>query len=162
VGAHRLTHPEHDITVQPFGQNWGDKLGGAVKNNPGYNTGFPQVTFANDNFYSWDSSKLWDEYHTVYGLDENISWIKNNHSFKFGYSYQILMLNTNNRNNSGGSFTFDCRSNSPCLVITAQFGKFFRQLHAGAAGGFTIPEYEDVAHSLSPFSLRMTGRSHRS
>ena len=26
IGAHRLTHPEHDITVQPFGQNWGDKL----------------------------------------------------------------------------------------------------------------------------------------
>ena len=45
VGAHRLTHPEHDITVEPFGQNWGDKLGGAVGNNPGYNTGFPQVTF---------------------------------------------------------------------------------------------------------------------
>src|SRR5206468_11582974 len=89
VGAHRLTQPEHDITVQPFGQNWGDKLGGAVRNNPGYNTGFPSVTFNNDNFYSWDSSKLWDEYHTVYGLTENVSWIKNNHSFKFGYAYQI-------------------------------------------------------------------------
>ena len=43
------------------------------------------MTFSNDNYYSWDSSKLWDEYHTVYGLDENITWIKSNHSFKFGY-----------------------------------------------------------------------------
>ena len=34
VGAHRLTHPEHDLTAVPFGQNWGDKLGGAVGNNP--------------------------------------------------------------------------------------------------------------------------------
>ncbi|MDQ6699740.1 MAG: carboxypeptidase-like regulatory domain-containing protein, partial [Acidobacteriota bacterium] len=104
IGAHRLTHPEHDITVQPFGQNWGDKLGGSVKNNPGYNTGFPSVNFNNDNFYGWDSSKFWDEYHTVYGLDENVSWIKNNHSFKFGYSYQMLMLNTNNRNTAAGTF----------------------------------------------------------
>ena len=103
IGAHRLTHPEHDITKEPFGQNWGDKLG-ATPNNPGYNSGFPSVTFSNDNYTSWDSSKLWDEYHTVYGLDENITWIKSNHSFKFGYSYQMLMLNTNNRNTSAGSF----------------------------------------------------------
>ena len=57
-----------------------------MKNNPGYNTGFPSVTFANDNYTSWDSSKLWDEYHTVYGLDDNLTWIKGNHSFKFGYA----------------------------------------------------------------------------
>ena len=50
IGAHRLTHPEHDITEEPFGQNWGDKLG-ARRNNPGYNSGFPSVTFSNDNYY---------------------------------------------------------------------------------------------------------------
>ena len=65
------------------------------------------MTFANDNYYSWDSSKLWDEYHTVYGLDENLTWVKSNHSFKFGYCYQMMMLNTNNRNTSAGNFTFD-------------------------------------------------------
>jgi hypothetical protein len=144
VGAHRLTHPEHDITVQPFGQNWGDKLGGAVKNNPGYNTGFPPVTFANDNYYSWDSSKLWDEYHTVYGLDENVSWIKNNHSFKFGYSYQILMLNTNNRNNAAGTFTFDRRSTAVPQDNSGNSGNSFASFMLGQvySGGFTIPNTE--------------------
>jgi hypothetical protein len=144
VGAHRLTHPEHDITVQPFGQNWGDKLGGAVKNNPGYNTGFPSVNFNNDNFYSWDSSKLWDEYHTVYGLDENISWIKSNHSFKFGYSYQMLMLNTNNRNTAAGSFSFDRRSTAVPGDNSGSSGNSFASFLLGQvySGGFTIPNTE--------------------
>jgi len=54
----------------PFGQSWGDKLNGAVSNNPYYNYSFPPVTFQTDSYYGWDSSKLWDEYHTVYGLDD--------------------------------------------------------------------------------------------
>jgi hypothetical protein len=141
VGAHRLTHPEHDITVEPFGQNWGDKLGGAVKNNPGYNTGFPSVTFNNDNFYNWDSSKLWDEYHTVYGLDENVSVIKNNHSFKFGYSYQILFLNTNNRNNAAGTFQFNRLSTAAPGDNSGASGNSFASFMLGQVytGGFNIP-----------------------
>lgn len=141
VGAHRLTHPEHDITVEPFGQNWGDKLGGAVGNNPGYNVGFPQVNFANDSYYGWESTKLWDEYHTVYGLDENITWIKNNHSFKFGYSYQKMFLNTNNRNIAAGSFTFDRRSTSLPGDNSGRTGSPIASFMLGEVftGNFTIP-----------------------
>ena len=98
LGAHRLTHPEHDITVEPFGQNWGDKLGGAVSQQSRIQHRFPPGELRNDGYYSWESTKLWDEYHTVYGFDENLTWIKNNHSFKFGYAYQKMFLNTNNRN----------------------------------------------------------------
>jgi hypothetical protein len=141
LGAHRLTHPEHDITVEPFGQNWGDQLGGAVKNNPWYNTGFPSVSFRNDNYYSWDSSKLWDEYHTVYGLDENVTWIKNNHSFKFGYSYQKMFLNTNNRNTAAGSFAFDRLSTSIPGNNSGTSGSSFASFMLGEvfAGNFTVP-----------------------
>ena len=140
IGAHRLTHPEHDITKEPFGQNWGDKLG-ATPNNPGYNSGFPSVTFSNDNYTGWDSSKLWDEYHTVYGLDENITWIKSNHSFKFGYSYQMLMLNTNNRNNSAGVFTFNRLSTAVPGNNTGTSGNAFASFLLGEvySGNFTIP-----------------------
>ncbi len=141
VGAHRLTHPEHDITVEPFGQNWGDKLGGAVGNNPYYNTGFPQVTFQNDNYYNWDSSKLWDEYHTVYGLDESLTWIKSNHSFKFGYSYQLMFLNTNNRNTSAGRFEFNRLSTSVPGINDGTSGSSFASFMLGEVfnGGFTVP-----------------------
>jgi hypothetical protein len=144
IGAHRLTHPEHDITVEPFGQNWGDKLGGAVGNNPGYNTGFPQVTFSNDNYYSWDSSKLWDEYHTVWGIDENLTWVKNNHSFKFGYSYQKMFLNTNNRNTSAGSFTFNRLSTAVPGDNSGNSGSSFASFMLGEvySGGFTVPNTE--------------------
>jgi len=144
IGAHRLTHPEHDITVQPFGQNWGDKLGGAVKNNPGYNTGFPQVTFSNDNYYSWDSSKLWDEYHTVYGLDDNLTWVKGNHSLKFGYAYQLMFLNTNNRNTSAGSFTFNRLSTAVPGDNSGNSGSSFASFMLGEVfnGGFTVPNTE--------------------
>lgn len=141
IGAHRLTHPEHDITVQPAGQNWGDKLGGAIGNNPGYNTGFPSVNFQNDNYYGWDSSKFWDEYHTVYGIDENLTWIKNNHSFKFGYSFQKMFLNTNNRNTAAGSFAFNRLSTSSPLDNSGNSGNAFASFMLGQvySGNFTIP-----------------------
>jgi hypothetical protein len=141
LGAHRLTHPEHDITVEPFGQNWGDKLGGAVGNNPGYNVGFPQVNFANDGYYGWESTKLWDEYHTVWGLDENITWIKSNHSFKFGYSYQKMFLNTNNRNVAAGSFTFNRLSTSAPTDNSGRTGSPVAAFLLGEVftGGFTVP-----------------------
>lgn len=141
LGAHRLTHPEHDITAVPFGQNWGDKLGGAVKNNPYYNYSFPPVRFQTDNYYGWDSSKLWDEYHTVYGLDENVSWVKGNHSFKFGYSFQLLMLNTNNRNNAAGNFFFNRLETAAPADNSGNSGNSFASFMLGALhqGGFSVP-----------------------
>lgn len=144
LGAHRLTHPEHDITAEPFGQNWGDILGGAVRNNPGYNTSFPPVSFANDNYTGWDSSKLWDEYHTVFGIDENITWVKGSHSFKFGYSYQKMFLNTNNRNNASGNFSFDRLTTAFPTDNTGNSGSSFASFMLGQVmtGGFTIPSTE--------------------
>jgi hypothetical protein len=141
LGAHRLTHPEHDRTAVPFGQNWGDKLGGSVANNPYYNYSFPPVSFQNDNYYGWDSSKLWDEYHTVYGLDENISWVKRSHSFKFGYSFQLLMLNTNNRNNAAGNFAFNRLETAAPADNSGNSGNAFASFMLGAlhSGGFTVP-----------------------
>jgi hypothetical protein len=141
VGAHRLTHPEHDVTAVPFGQNWGDKLGGAVKNNPYYNYSVPPVSFQTDNYYGWDSSKLWDEYHTVYGFDESVSWVKRSHSFKFGYNFQLLMLNTNNRNNASGNFAFHRLETAAPADATGNSGNAFASFMVGAlhSGGFTVP-----------------------
>jgi hypothetical protein len=141
VGAHRLTHPEHDITAVPFGQNWGDKLGSPVKNNPYYNFSFPQVGFNTDNYYGWESTKLWDEYHTVYGLDENISWVKGNHSLKFGYSFQFMMLNTNNRNQAAGQFQFHRYGTSVPADNSGNSGNSFASFMLGylQSASFTVP-----------------------
>jgi hypothetical protein len=156
VGAHRLTHPEHDITVEPFGQNWGDKLGGGVGNNPYYNTGFPSVAFRNDNYTGWDASKLWDEYHTVFGIDENLTWIRNNHSFKFGYSYQKMMLNTNNRNNAAGTYNFDRLSTSVPGDNTARSGSAFASFMLGEVynAGFTVPNTQMLRFPYHAFFVQ--------
>ncbi|HET8548487.1 MAG TPA: carboxypeptidase regulatory-like domain-containing protein [Bryobacteraceae bacterium] len=156
IGAHRLTHPEHDITVEPFGQNWGDKLGGNVKNNPFNNYGFPSVGFANDNYTGWDSSKLWDEYHTVYGLDENLTWVRGSHSFKFGYSYQILMLNINNRNNAAGTYSFNRLSTAVPGDNSGRSGNAFASFMLGEvySGNFTVPNTQALRFPYHAFFVQ--------
>jgi len=141
LGAHRLHETEHDITEFPAGQNWGDKLGGGVKNNPYYNYHFPAVSFANDNYYSWESTKGWDEYHTVFGLDETLSWVRGSHSFKFGYGYQFMMLNTNSRNNAAGTTTFSRLGTSVPTVSDGTSGNSFASFMLGEAqsGNFSVP-----------------------
>jgi hypothetical protein len=146
IGFHRLTHPEHDITAFPSGQNWGDKLGGTIPNNPYYNYSFPGVTFSTDNYQGWNTTKAWDEYHNVYGLDENLSWVKGSHSFKFGYSFQLLMLNTNNRNNAAGGpgdspLQFHRLETAVPTDNSGNSGSSFASFLLGAVhnGGFNVP-----------------------
>ncbi|MEK7404119.1 MAG: TonB-dependent receptor [Acidobacteriota bacterium] len=105
LGYHRLTHPEHDVTAYSKGQNWGEKIGGP-KNNPGYNNAMIAVSFATDNFYSWDPTKDYDEYHNIYGFDEDLAWVKGSHSLKFGYNFQIIKLNRRFANEMAGRATF--------------------------------------------------------
>ncbi|MGH9668396.1 MAG: hypothetical protein ACRD9L_28580, partial [Bryobacteraceae bacterium] len=145
VGAHRLTHPEHDVTQVPAGQNWGAKLGG-VGNNPYFNNGFPSVSFATDNYYSWDSSKLWDEYHTEYGLDESLSWTKRSHSFKFGYSLSLLRLDVNNRNNATGSYAFNRLETAAPLDSSGATGNAFASFLLGQVdnASFTVPNAQEL------------------
>ncbi len=105
LGYHRLYHPEPDVTAVPSGQNWGDKIGG-IKNNPNYSNQMLSVLFSTDNWYGWDSTKDYQEYHNIYGIDEDLSWIKGSHSFKFGYGYQIIKLNRDYANQQAGQVRF--------------------------------------------------------
>jgi hypothetical protein len=155
VGAHRLTHPEHDVTEFPPGQNWGTKLGG-VQNNPYNNNGFPSVTFATDNYYSWDSSKLWDEYHTEEGLDESVNWVKRNHNFKFGYSLALLHMDVNNRNNATGTYTFSRLETATPLDNTGATGSSFASFMLGAVdkGNFTVPNAQELLFRSHAFFVQ--------
>jgi hypothetical protein len=138
VGFHRLTHPEHDVTARK--ENWGEKLGG-IANNPYWNAHFPGVRFSTDNYYGWESTKHWDEYHNVYGLDESLNWIRSNHSFKFGYSYQLLMLNRDNHNAAAGDVWFHRLGTARPLDNTGNSGSSFASFMLGIVhnGGFSVP-----------------------
>jgi hypothetical protein len=138
LGYHRLTHPEHDVTGKR--EKWGELLGG-IRNNPGWNAHFPAVSFATDNYYSWESTKWWDEYHNVYGLDENLNWIKNNHSIKLGYAYQSLGLNRDNHNVEAGQVTFHRLGTSRPTDNTGNSGNSFASFMLGVvhSGNFTVP-----------------------
>jgi hypothetical protein len=138
LGFHRLTHPEHDVTTNT--ENWGQVLGG-VKNNPGNNAHFPAVFFNTDNYYGWETTKFWDEYHNVFGLEENVSWVKANHSFKFGYTYQNLMLNRDDHNNEAGTFNFHRLGTAAPLDNTGASGNAFASFMLGQvqSGNFTVP-----------------------
>jgi len=105
AGFHRLYHPEHDVTAYPQGQNWGDKLGG-IRNNPGMNWHFPAVRFSTDNYYGWESTKAYDEYHNVWGGGDNLTWIRGSHTLKFGYNFELVMTNRNNDNQKAGDLFF--------------------------------------------------------
>lgn len=155
IGAHRLTHPEHDVTQVPSGQNWGAKLGG-VQNNPYNNNGFPSVNFATDNYYSWDSSKLWDEYHTEEGLDESVNWVKRNHNFKFGYSLALLHMDVNNRNNATGTYKFSRLETAIPLDNTGATGSSFASFMLGAVdnANFTVPNAQELLFRSHAFFVQ--------
>ena len=138
VGYHRLTHPEHDVTA--YKENWGEQLGG-IKNNPGWNAHFPSVRFNTDNYYGWESTKYWDEYHNVFGIDESVNWIKRNHNVKFGYAYQSLGLNRDNHNVEAGQVWFHRLETAKPGDNSGNSGSSFASFMLGAVdnGNFTVP-----------------------
>lgn len=138
LGYHRLTHPEHDVTARK--EKWGELLGG-IRNNPGWNAHFPAVRFRTDNYYGWESTKWWDEYHNVYGLNESLNWIRGSHNFKFGYEYTSLGLNRDNHNAEAGDVWFHRLQTSVPLDNSGRSGSAFASFMLGAIhdGYFTIP-----------------------
>jgi hypothetical protein len=140
MGFHRLTHPEHDITAEGANENWGEILGG-IQNNPYSNAAFPGVRFRTDNYYGWESTKFWDEYHNVWGFDENLSWVRASHSFKFGYSFQMMHLNRTDGNRRAGDIWFHRLETAAPGDNSGNSGSSFASFLLGAVdeGGFTIP-----------------------
>jgi hypothetical protein len=152
LGYHRLYHPEPDVTAVPSGQNWGDKIGG-LKNNPNYNNQMLSVLFSTDNWYQWDSTKDYQEYHNIYGLDEDLSWIKGSHSFKVGYGYQIIKLNRDYANQQAGQVRFHRLETARPGENTGASGNSFASFMLGAVDyGFFETGYSQgmryPAHSV--------------
>ncbi len=131
LGYHRLYHPEPDVTAVPPGQNWGDKIGG-LKNNPNYNNQMLSVLFSTDGWYGWDSTKDYQEYHNIYGVDEDLSWIHRSHSLKFGYNFQIIQLNRDYMNQAAGQLRFHRLETARPGDNTGNTGNSFASFMLGA------------------------------
>jgi hypothetical protein len=104
VGVSRMVHYEHMVSAYQ-GTNWLTTLGG-IKNNPNAAMYFPAVSFANDNYSGWDSTKNWNEWHDNGSLNDSLTWIHGSHSFKFGYEYERLQVTQSALNTQGGTFGF--------------------------------------------------------
>ncbi|MGC8795137.1 MAG: TonB-dependent receptor domain-containing protein, partial [Bryobacteraceae bacterium] len=155
LGYHRLYHPEHDVTAYPKGQNWGEKIGGP-KNNPGYNNAMISVLFGTDNYYGWDSTKDYDEYHNIYGVDEDLTWIKGSHSMKFGYSFQIIKLNRRFANEMAGQVSFHRLETARPADNTGNSGSSFASFMLGAVdvGFFTTPYSQGLRYPSHAFYVQ--------
>src|SRR5438876_313636 len=80
---------------------------GRITGNPTNHQAFPAVSFANDNYSGWDSTKNWNEWHDNGSLNDSLVWIHRAHSFKFGYIYEHLQVSQQAYNTQGGTFAFN-------------------------------------------------------
>jgi hypothetical protein len=167
LGYHRLYHPEHDVTAYPKGQtNNFCQTVGPLSNNPGCNNAMLAVWFNTDSFYSWDPTKDYDEFHNVYGVDDSLSWTKGSHSFKFGYSYQIIKLNRHYANNMAGSIYFSRLESSVPGDNSGNSGSSFASfllgatdsgnLDTGYSQGLRYPSHAFFAQDDWKISSRLT------
>ena len=129
VGFTRMHERERYALADPPGQDWGSKLGGFL-NYPYSNVGGPSIAFADGNYTSSSALSNYDEFSNSLGLDESLAWIKGSHSFKFGFSGQVLEYDTQQAPRS--SFTFSRLETAVPADNTGNSGNAFASLMLGA------------------------------
>jgi hypothetical protein len=69
------------------GQNWRDKV--CMKNVVDCNVNFPQIRFLDSQFTNWGAAAYNGTEQPGWGLKNDLSWVRGQHSFKFGYQFQM-------------------------------------------------------------------------
>ena len=106
LGFHRFYQPQIDLTTNA-GVKWTDVLGG-IKNSAQPNTHFPMIVYDTDTYASSDLTRGTKvEADNVFAMEESLMWIKASHSFKFGYTAQILQYFTIWDRGTAGEFHFN-------------------------------------------------------
>jgi outer membrane receptor protein involved in Fe transport len=83
---------------------WADKLG---LPNPFGVTGWPTISISEPFlYYGWDGDNRKGENLTAFQLDDNVTWIKGKHSFKFGFKGRQEYNNIRELQQSQGSHSF--------------------------------------------------------
>jgi hypothetical protein len=118
--------------------NWDNKLG---LPNPFGATGWPTVyTDAYNMFYygGWDSDNKKAQNMTQYELDDNVTWVKGKHSFRFGFKGRSEYNNVEELQQSQGSEFFDSNwtglYNASSQAITPFTGSGLASLEMGLPG----------------------------
>lgn len=89
------------------GGDWINRLG--LTGIPDDTTGsFPGITFAGGAVRPMNIGRSYDSalYETRYSIDESISWVRGDHSFKFGFNHVRAAVNSNSRGGASGTFSF--------------------------------------------------------
>ncbi|MGI9073809.1 MAG: carboxypeptidase-like regulatory domain-containing protein [Bryobacteraceae bacterium] len=86
--------------------NWDDKLG---LPNPFGATGWPTVGISNYNMFYygyWDGDNKKEQQLTQYQIDDNVTWVKGKHTFKFGFKGRREFNNVEELQQQQGSDSF--------------------------------------------------------
>jgi hypothetical protein len=117
LGVDRYVNPYTNTTV---GQGWNQALG--ITGLPEDLGAFPRITFGGGTgsplALGLPSNGLGAQ--TRYSINENLTFIKGNHTFKFGFYHWRYATNSRNQSNTAGTFSFSnqltSQPNSPRLV----------------------------------------------
>jgi hypothetical protein len=113
-----------------YNQGWAPKLG--IKNVSVPDLMFPQFSF--DGYSTWGRAEYGGSYNKTWAFSDDVSWIKNSHTFKFGTLYQKDHYNGYGMHTASGSFSFSRMATSFPLDQTQATGNGFASFLLGYVG----------------------------
>lgn len=137
-------------------------------------TTIPDISFngnggANGIWYPWSyfGANPWFQANTTINVNDNLTWVKKNHTFKFGAFYQRSRKNQIAWGNSNGQFNFSncatadpssCTSDTGSPYASALLGYFqsFSQSSARPIGYFRYHQVELYAQDTWKVNQRLT------
>lgn len=76
--------------------------------NPLNEIGWPTITaYAGQNNYIWDSQNKMPEHLTTLGMDDNFTWLRGKHAFKFGFHLSDERNNTRSNQQGQGRYKYN-------------------------------------------------------
>jgi len=134
-------------------------------------TSIPDVGYSgNGQSYAWSyfGATPWYQANTTINVNDNLTWVKSNHTFKFGVFYQRNRKDQIAWGNSNGQFSFNncptsnsdtvCASNTGSPFASALLGDFqsFDQSSSRPIGYFRYNQLEFYAQDTWQVSQRLT------
>jgi hypothetical protein len=134
-------------------------------------TSIPDVGYGgNGQSYPWSyfGATPWFQANTTINVNDNLTWVKSNHTFKFGVFYQRNRKDQISWGNSNGQFSFNncptaysdtvCSSNTGSPYASALLGDFqsFDQSSSRPTGYFRYNQVEFYAQDTWQITPRLT------
>ena len=141
IGAVRISIPILPVTASG---NYPQKAG--LTGLPGTGqaaTGFPGITFTGSNIpNNWSGTGPFNEWENDYVAQDSLEWVRGNHIFKFGGTYQLTQDNrANPASGTDATFTFannETAGFSPTGTLLTTTGNAYASYLLGAADSASI------------------------